>query len=85
MGPGKLSHPHPKSPLLIKGQPGADAGLITGVDTGLWTLMSKNGDKPQKVADLAETLGFDHILLGAIRFFPPFVIFPLLGKNIANT
>lgn len=41
-----------------------DTGLVTGVDAGLWILMAKNGDGPQNVADLADTLGFDPVLLG---------------------
>ncbi|ORY63352.1 S-adenosyl-L-methionine-dependent methyltransferase [Pseudomassariella vexata] len=36
-------------------QPGAAAGLITGVDTGLWVLMARDGDKPQKVAEGRES------------------------------
>ncbi|KAK1713329.1 hypothetical protein CaCOL14_002245 [Colletotrichum acutatum] len=44
--------------------PGLNAALITGVDTGLWNLMATNGaDRPQKVGDLAETLGIDPVLL----------------------
>jgi hypothetical protein len=45
-------------------QTGALAGLNFGVDSGLWKLMAKNGDKPQKVDDLASTLGVDRVLLG---------------------
>lgn len=44
-------------------QTGAMAGFNFGVDCGLWTLMAKNGDKPQKVTDLAESLGVDSYLL----------------------
>lgn len=44
-------------------QPSVGAGLIMGIDTGLWTLMTKNGDGPQKVEDLAEPLGIDPALL----------------------
>lgn len=43
-----------------------DTGLVTGVDAGLWILMAKNGDGPQNVADLADTLGFDPVLLGEL-------------------
>lgn len=43
-----------------------DTGLVTGVDAGLWKLMAQNGDGPQNVADLAETLGFDPVLLGEL-------------------
>ncbi|KAF9877752.1 hypothetical protein CkaCkLH20_04887 [Colletotrichum karsti] len=47
--------------------PGLDAALITGVDTGLWKLMVKNGaEKPQKVEDLAAPLGMDPVLLGRL-------------------
>jgi hypothetical protein len=45
-------------------QTGAIAGLSLGVETGLWKLMAKNGDKPQKVVDLAESVKVDPILLG---------------------
>ncbi|KAH8775295.1 S-adenosyl-L-methionine-dependent methyltransferase [Diaporthe sp. PMI_573] len=47
-------------------QLGVDTGLVTGVDAGLWILMAKNGDGPQKVTDLADTLGFDPVLLGRL-------------------
>ncbi|CAH0057914.1 unnamed protein product [Clonostachys solani] len=47
-------------------QTGALAGLNFGVDTGLWKLMAKNGDKPQKVDDLASTLGVDRVLLARL-------------------
>jgi hypothetical protein len=39
------------------------AGLNFGVDSGLWELMARNGDKAQKVGELAEELGIDHVLL----------------------
>lgn len=39
------------------------AGFNLGIDTGLWTLMAKNGDKPQKVTDLSRELGIDPDLL----------------------
>ncbi|EPS28674.1 hypothetical protein PDE_03620 [Penicillium oxalicum 114-2] len=45
---------------------GAMAGLNFGVDSGLWHLMAQNGDKPQKVGDLAEKLGIDHVLLSRL-------------------
>lgn len=38
-----------------------------GVDTGLWELMAKNGDQPQKVGELAASLDIDAALLS--RFF----------------
>ncbi|KAF4231161.1 hypothetical protein CNMCM8980_005112 [Aspergillus fumigatiaffinis] len=44
-------------------QTGAMAGLNFGVDSGLWTFMAQNGDKPQKVGELAAKLGIDHVLL----------------------
>ncbi|KAK7429787.1 hypothetical protein QQZ08_003632 [Neonectria magnoliae] len=45
--------------------PGLNAALITGVDTGLWKRMVNNGvDKPQKVDDLAASIGVDAVLLG---------------------
>ncbi|CAJ2508351.1 Uu.00g133770.m01.CDS01 [Anthostomella pinea] len=44
-------------------QAGALAGLQLGVDTGLWKLMAKNGDEPQKVGDLADALGIEKPLL----------------------
>lgn len=37
---------------------GVDTGLVTGVDAELWILMA--------VAHLAETLGFDPVLLGEL-------------------
>jgi hypothetical protein len=56
-------------PFLVKPtrltgrQTGAMAGLNFGVDSGLWELMAQSGDKPQKVGELAEKLGIDHVLL----------------------
>lgn len=47
-------------------QTGAMAGINLGIDTGLWTLMAKNGDKPQKVADLSRELGIDPALLSRL-------------------
>ncbi|EXF74538.1 hypothetical protein CFIO01_11789 [Colletotrichum fioriniae PJ7] len=44
-------------------QTGAIAGINFGVDTGLWRLMAKNGDRPQTVKELAEALGVDPALL----------------------
>ncbi|OIW28763.1 S-adenosyl-L-methionine-dependent methyltransferase [Coniochaeta ligniaria NRRL 30616] len=47
--------------------PGLDAAIITGVDVGLWKLMVKNGvDTPQKVEDLAKSVGMDPVLLGRL-------------------
>lgn len=45
---------------------GATAALNFGVDSGLWQLMAKNGDEPQRVADLAANLGVDPVLLGKL-------------------
>ncbi|KAK7425773.1 hypothetical protein QQZ08_007749 [Neonectria magnoliae] len=47
-------------------QTGAMAGLLFGVDTGLWELMAKNGDRPQKVSELAESLGVEPLLLSRL-------------------
>ncbi|GIJ83164.1 hypothetical protein Asppvi_001683 [Aspergillus pseudoviridinutans] len=47
-------------------QTGAIAGLNFGVDSGLWILMAQNGDKPQKVDDLAANLGIDNVLLSRL-------------------
>ncbi|KAI1852959.1 hypothetical protein JX265_012848 [Neoarthrinium moseri] len=44
-------------------QPGVAAGLISGVDTGLWTIMAKHVDEPQKVNDLADSLDMEPLLL----------------------
>ncbi|KAF4119523.1 O-methyltransferase [Geosmithia morbida] len=51
---------------LMQPQTGALAGLNFGVDTGLWKLMAENGDKPQKVADLAAKIGADPALLARL-------------------
>ncbi|SPJ88008.1 related to O-methyltransferase [Fusarium torulosum] len=47
-------------------QTGAMSGLIFGVDTGLWKLMVENGEKPQKVSNLATSLGVEPLLLRRI-------------------
>ncbi|KAK1505116.1 hypothetical protein CABS01_08894 [Colletotrichum abscissum] len=47
-------------------QTGAIAGINFGVDTGLWKLMAKNGDRPQTVKELAEALGVDPALLSRL-------------------
>ncbi|EWZ31442.1 S-adenosyl-L-methionine-dependent methyltransferase [Fusarium oxysporum Fo47] len=47
-------------------QTGAMSGLIFGVDTGLWKLMAENGEKPQKVSDLATSLAVEPLLLRRI-------------------
>ena len=36
---------------------------MVGVDTGLWELMAQNGDRPQKVGELAGSLDIDPALL----------------------
>lgn len=46
---------------------GAMSGLIFGVDTGLWKLMVENGEKPQKVSNLATSLGVEPLLLRKFR------------------
>ncbi|OQE00169.1 hypothetical protein PENVUL_c057G08137 [Penicillium vulpinum] len=48
------------------GQIGAIGAIIFGVDSGLWVLMARNGDKSQKVTDLAVSLGVDPRLLGRL-------------------
>jgi hypothetical protein len=50
---------------------GAMSGLIFGVDTGLWKLMAENGEKPQKVSDLATSLAVEPLLLRKCRFNIP--------------
>ncbi|ROV89736.1 hypothetical protein VPNG_10189 [Cytospora leucostoma] len=47
-------------------QTGAMAGINLGIDTGLWKLMAKNGDKPQKVVELSRDLGIDPALLSRL-------------------
>ncbi|KAG0158638.1 O-methyltransferase, family 2 [Penicillium digitatum] len=48
------------------GQMGTIAAIGFGVDAGLWILMAQNGDKPQKVTDLAMSLGVDPKLLSRL-------------------
>ncbi|OHW94104.1 catechol o-methyltransferase [Colletotrichum incanum] len=48
------------------GQTGVLAGLNFGVDAGLWELMARNGDRPQKVSELAASLDVDPVLLGRL-------------------
>ena len=45
------------------GQIGAMMAVGFGVDSGLWVLMARNGDKPQKVPDLASSLEIEPKLL----------------------
>ncbi|KAK2035863.1 S-adenosyl-L-methionine-dependent methyltransferase [Colletotrichum somersetense] len=47
-------------------QTGALAALNFGVDAGLWNVMAENGDRPQKVGELAASLGVDPVLLGRL-------------------
>lgn len=51
------------STRLTGRQTGVMAGLNFGVDSGLWELMAQSGDKSQKVGELADKLGIDHVLL----------------------
>ncbi|KOS41203.1 hypothetical protein ACN38_g7928 [Penicillium nordicum] len=48
------------------GQMGAIGAIGFGVDSGLWVLMAQNGDQPQKVTDLAASLGIDPKLLSRL-------------------
>ncbi|GLA74427.1 hypothetical protein AtubIFM55763_005670 [Aspergillus tubingensis] len=45
------------------GQIGAMMAVGFGVDSGLWVLMAQNGDKPQRVSDLASSIGIEPKLL----------------------
>ncbi|TLD12127.1 uncharacterized protein PgNI_03583 [Pyricularia grisea] len=47
-------------------QTSATGALTFGIDTGLWELMARNGDRPQAVADLAAALGIDPPLLARV-------------------
>lgn len=44
-------------------QPSTVMAISFGIKTGLWSAMARNGDKPQKVAHLAEQLGMQEELL----------------------
>ncbi|KAI8632195.1 S-adenosyl-L-methionine-dependent methyltransferase [Xylariaceae sp. FL1651] len=44
-------------------QPGNVMAISFGVQSGLWTTMTKNGDGPQKAVDLAKQLGMEEELL----------------------
>lgn len=46
---------------------GAIGAIGFGVDSGLWVLMAQNGDQPQKVSDLAASLGVDPQLLSGLH------------------
>ncbi|KAJ5500802.1 O-methyltransferase family 2 [Penicillium expansum] len=52
------------------GQVGAIGAIGFGVDSGLWVLMAQNGDGPQKVIDLAMSLGIDPRLLSGLYMTP---------------
>ncbi|KAK8099563.1 o-methyltransferase [Apiospora kogelbergensis] len=47
-------------------QPAVYAAILCGNECGLWKLMAKNGDKPQKVKELACALGVDPVLLSRL-------------------
>ncbi|KAM0543412.1 hypothetical protein ACHAO7_009398, partial [Fusarium culmorum] len=47
-------------------EPAVLAALIFGVETGLWKLMARNGDKPQLVEELAIGIDVDPKLLGRL-------------------
>ncbi|KAK9778976.1 putative O-methyltransferase domain-containing protein [Seiridium cardinale] len=47
-------------------QSGVIAALSTGTVSGLWKTMAKNGDRPQRVSDLAVATGVDEVLLGRL-------------------
>lgn len=49
---------------------GAIGAIGFGVDSGLWVLMAQNGDGPQKVIDLAMSLGIDPRLLSGLYMTP---------------
>ncbi|KAK8073470.1 S-adenosyl-L-methionine-dependent methyltransferase [Apiospora phragmitis] len=49
-------------------QPAVFAAILCGNECGLWKLMAKNGDKPQKVKELACALGVDPVLLSAMGY-----------------
>ncbi|QLI68785.1 uncharacterized protein G6M90_00g052260 [Metarhizium brunneum] len=51
-----------------RAETGAMAALNFGVDCGLWLLMAKSRDQPQKVNGLAKTLGVDPTLLSAMGY-----------------
>lgn len=61
------------------------AGINLGIDTGLWNLMAKNGDKPQKVADLSRELGIDPDLLSKLQMLQivvcPYDIYLAVATN----
>ncbi|KAK6857213.1 O-methyltransferase- family 2 [Apiospora arundinis] len=44
-------------------QPAVNAAILCGNECGLWKLMAKNGNRPQKVKELAGALNVDPVLL----------------------
>ncbi|RAH61686.1 O-methyltransferase [Aspergillus piperis CBS 112811] len=48
------------------GQIGAMMAVGFGLDSALWDLMAQNGDKPQRVPDLASSLGIEPKLLSRL-------------------
>ncbi|KAK7973168.1 Winged helix-turn-helix transcription repressor DNA-binding [Apiospora saccharicola] len=47
-------------------QPAVFSAILCGNECGLWKLMAKNGDRPQRVKDLAGSLGVDPVLLSRL-------------------
>ncbi|KAI1842758.1 hypothetical protein JX266_011079 [Neoarthrinium moseri] len=47
-------------------QSGTIAALNTGTVSGLWTTMAKNGDRPQKIDELAAATRVDEVLLSRL-------------------
>jgi hypothetical protein len=45
-------------------QTGATGAISWGVECKLWKIMAKNGDRPQKVSELAEQADVDPLMLG---------------------
>ncbi|KAI9367783.1 O-methyltransferase [Aspergillus egyptiacus] len=48
------------------GQIGAMMAVAFGVDSGLWALMAQSGNQPQKVSELASSLGIEPKLLSRL-------------------
>ena len=68
LGSGKYTRILLAGKKILTRQIGAIAAIAVGVDSGLWVLMARNGDKPQKVTDLAASLGVDPNLLSRLHF-----------------
>ncbi|KAK8037279.1 Winged helix-turn-helix transcription repressor DNA-binding [Apiospora marii] len=47
-------------------QPAVFSAILCGNECGLWKLMAKNGDRPQRVKELAGALGVDSVLLSRL-------------------